>query len=141
MIEIEKINQQWKCRFSATLENIDAVDDLFAKYIESLGVDIDIFGVRILVRESLLNAVAHGSNTDPDKDVHFTAETDNDGITLTVRDSGQGFLWKDKVNIPDDFSENGRGLALMNIYSDDMSYNEKGNELMLRKYYKVEKPV
>jgi serine/threonine-protein kinase RsbW len=141
MIETEKKDNRWRCRFSATLENIDSVDDLFARYINSLQIPVDIFGLRILMREALLNAVTHGSQSDPEKTVDFIVETDNTGIDLIVRDTGEGFAWRDHQAMPTDLCESGRGLALMRIYSDNISYNKVGNIVSLRKNFKVAQSV
>lgn len=121
---------------SATLENIDDVDDRLAAYLSSQEVPVEVFAVRILLRESLLNAVTHGSGKDPSKTVHMEVKIDSDGIELDVRDSGPGFPWCDRRKDFDILGDGGRGLALMEIYSDEMIFNDKGNHLTLRKAFK-----
>jgi serine/threonine-protein kinase RsbW len=137
MIETQNQDNRWRCRFSATLENIDVVDDLFTGYIRGLRADMDIFGLRILAREAMLNAVIHGCRNNPDKTIGVLVETDNCGVTFTISDPGCGFKWTDHQRPSSDLCESGRGLALMRIYSDNITFNEAGNIVSLRKNFKV----
>ena len=89
-----------------------------------------------MIRESLLNSVAHGNRENPEKKVYLTFTHDCDGIEMTVRDEGEGFNWQNYLTRRQNgLAESGRGLALMSLYSDEMSYNDNGSELILRKYY------
>jgi serine/threonine-protein kinase RsbW len=141
MIETQKQDNRWRCRLSATLENIDEVDDLFTEYIKRLRTDVDVFVLRILVREALLNAVIHGCGNDPANTVDLLVETDNAGLTLMVSDPGEGFNWADHEGLPVDLCESGRGIALMKIYADSIAFNNSGNIVTLRKNYKVAQTI
>ncbi|MBN1765806.1 MAG: ATP-binding protein [Sedimentisphaerales bacterium] len=131
----------FKIRMSATLENIDVVDDTLANYLSGWDLPVDIFAVRILLREALLNAVTHGSGMDSRKTVRLEIRMNTDGIDMEVCDSGSGFPWWNLKEYTFNLDEGGRGLALMKIYSDNMEFNETGNTIILRKRYKVDEPI
>ena len=133
-MEIETFDNGMRAVFPATLENIDSLDDLVTERIEQAGWPVDLFAVRILLRESVLNAVTHGSGCDPCKTVCFELRFDGGTLEMIVRDSGVGFDWQSGDFEGDHaLDESGRGLALMKMYSDNMSYNETGCEVRLEK--------
>ena len=141
MLDVEKTDNMFEIKMSATLENIDVADDGLANYLSDEDLPVDIFAVRILLREALLNAVTHGSGTDPQKTVTMNLWKHTAGIDMEVCDSGSGFNWRDYKEFSFTLDEGGRGLALMKIYSDNMEFNESGNTVILRKRYKVDEPV
>lgn len=126
---------------SATLENIDTADDKLAEYLTDRKIPVDVFALRIILRESLLNAVTHGSDVNPEENVSFDLNIDNSRVTVKVNDNGSGFNWREHIYHDDNLSEGGRGLAMMKIYSDNMEFNESGNEVTLCKHLKVASSV
>ncbi len=137
MFEVIGTEDRFQIEMSATLEGIDRADEQLVAYLRANDVAVDVFGLRILLRESMLNAVTHGRGKDSDKTVRLDLAVDSTGVTLTVEDSGPGFAWSDHSQAFDDLDgDGGRGLALMRIYSDEMSYNEQGNQVVLRKCFK-----
>jgi len=92
------------------------------------------FDVILLAREALVNAVLHGCQQDPDKQVQFTLALDGDELVMTVEDSGPGFDWREQSHSLVDMSEeHGRGFLIFRCYATDFAYNDKGNRLTLRK--------
>ncbi len=136
MFEIYQTQHGINMRMSAILANIDTADDALAEYLDNQSLPIDIFATRILLREGLLNAVAHGAEENDSLIIHFELNYDPKGVTIFISDPGPGFDWKNQKSEPDDLDESGRGLALMKLYADKMTYNQKGNEITLRKYFK-----
>ncbi len=140
MFAVNETKSRFELTMSATLDGIDRADERLAAYLEAHNVAVDAFGLRILLRESMLNAVTHGSGTNPDKTVKLTLEVGAADVTLTVEDSGPGFAWANRGPGFDSLDgDGGRGLALMSIYSDGLSFNESGNQTILRK--KLRDPV
>ena len=136
MIETNIQNNRFELQMSSTLQNIDNADDIITEYLQDLDLPLDMFALRIMVRESMLNAVSHGNGENPDKITRFTMEHDCNGIQMTISDEGQGFCWQDYLQEHDGgLAESGRGLALMSLYSDQMIFNEQGNNLNLKKFY------
>lgn len=83
--------------------------------------------MRILLRELLMNAVIHGSGKDESKTVTFQVQTDDEGIAMIAEGKGEGFSIV-ATTVPRDVLLNGgRGLALMEIYSDRVTFNDRGN--------------
>ncbi len=133
MVNVVETGNRFHLTMPATLENIDEADDRFAAYLLDKHAHVDVFAMRILLRESLLNAVTHGSGKDPDKNVELVLEIESTHVTMCVKDTGAGFEWCSHQGGFDVDGDGGRGLALMEIYSDEMVFNEAGNEITLRK--------
>ncbi len=135
MIEVTQTDSGLALRMAATLDAIDEADDCVTAYLRSHEVPVDEFAARILLREALLNAVTHGSEKDPGKTVTLGLVLDGHGLTMTVEDSGAGFAWRDRSKTLDVLADGGRGLALMETFSDSMEFNERGNRVVLRKEF------
>ncbi len=143
MFQVEETTTGLQVRMSATLSNIDDADDRVAMFLREKAQNVDQFAVRILLRESVLNAVTHGSGKDPERMVILNVETMQEFVELRVQDPGVGFDWRSHSRDHDVevLSDGGRGIALMEIYSDEMIYNDSGNKLTLRKYYSTQTAV
>ena len=88
------------------------------------------------MHEALSNAVVHGNHEDPKKQVHVTCRCSLDGeVLITVRDEGKGF----NGEAPDPRSPerrlltHGRGLHIMKTLMDEVSFEENGTVVRLRK--------
>ena len=89
------------------------------------------------LHEALANAVIHGNGENSSKRVYVACRCYMDGeVSITVRDEGRGF---DCNAIPDPtFRENllltyGRGIYLMRTLMDEVSFEEGGSVVMMRK--------
>ena len=98
------------------------------------GSELDI---EIALREALLNAVIHGNMEDPCKHVHLTVRCRADGeVWIAIQDEGAGF---DSGCIPDPtapeflMSNHGRGIYLMRALMDEVSFEEGGTVVHMRK--------
>jgi serine/threonine-protein kinase RsbW len=98
------------------------------------GGEIDI---ETALREALANAVIHGNGDDSRKSVYVTCRCYMDGeVSITVRDEGRGF---NSNAVPDPtFLENllfthGRGIYLMKTLMDEVSFEEGGSVVRMRK--------
>jgi len=93
--------------------------------------------VELALREALGNAVVHGNRLDAHKLVHVRCRCKvGKGISLIVSDQGQGF---DPRTIPDPLTvenleaDHGRGIHLMKLAMDEVSFDERGTEVRMRK--------
>ncbi len=136
MYNTEKSSEHFRVYFSATLENIDRADDDLDAYFKQYPCAVDVFAVRILLRESLLNAVMHGSSNNPEKKVVLDLHIRSDSLVMKVTDSGNGFNYNEHTSNIDGLEEGGRGLALMKIYADEVKFNDTGNEVTFKKLFK-----
>ena len=89
---------------------------------------------RVGLTEALSNAMMYGNGHDPSKNVVVEVVMSQGCLQATVRDQGTGF---DPTSVPDPtLPENlsrscGRGLFLMRELLDEVSYNDRGNEVTL----------
>jgi serine/threonine-protein kinase RsbW len=89
---------------------------------------------RVGLTEALSNAMLYGNAHDPSKNVVVELVMGEGRLQATVRDHGSGF---DPASVPDPTRpENitrpcGRGLFLMRELLDEVSYNDRGNEVTL----------
>jgi serine/threonine-protein kinase RsbW len=93
--------------------------------------------VELALREALNNAVVHGNRLDAHKLVHVRCRCKvGEGISLIVSDQGQGF---DPRTIPDPLTvenleaEHGRGIHLMKLAMDEVSFEQRGAEVHMCK--------
>jgi serine/threonine-protein kinase RsbW len=89
--------------------------------------------VELALREALSNAVVHGNQLDAHKLVHVRCRCKvGKAISLIVSDQGQGF---DARTIPDPVAvenleaEHGRGIQLMKLVMDEVSFQQRGTEV------------
>ena len=93
--------------------------------------------VELALREALNNAVVHGNRLDARKLVHVRCRCRvGKGISIIVSDRGQGF---DASSVPDPvavenlLAEHGRGIHLMKLAMDEVSFDERGTEVHICK--------
>ena len=93
--------------------------------------------IEIALHEALANAVIHGHGESSCKRIYVTCRCYVDGeVSITVRDEGRGF---DSSAVPEPTSpENllfthGRGIYLMKTLMDEVSFEEGGAVVMMRK--------
>jgi len=98
--------------------------------------DIEV-DIEVALREALLNAIIHGNRKDPHKHVYVTISCGADGeVAMTIRDEGAGF---DSSSVPDPtapehrMSTHGRGIYLMRALMDEVSFEEGGTVVRMRK--------
>lgn len=96
----------------------------------------DTFGIHMAMEEAIMNAIHHGNQCSPDKDVHVLVELFDDRFYSKITDQGCGF---DPDALPDPTDEDnlendcGRGVMLIRNFVDVVNYNEKGNSVELTK--------
>jgi serine/threonine-protein kinase RsbW len=96
------------------------------------------FAVELALREALSNAVVHGNRMDAHKLVHVRCRCKvGKGISLTVSDQGQGFdprTVPDSVTVENLEADHGRGIHLMKLAMDEVSFEQRGTEVHMRKW-------
>jgi serine/threonine-protein kinase RsbW len=101
----------------------------------------DIFAVHLALEESLINAIKHGNNMDPKKEVKIEYSITSDKIEISMTDQGKGF---NPEVVPDPrlgenlYKSEGRGLLLIQSYMDEVEFNKRGNSVRIVRY--KEKP-
>jgi len=93
--------------------------------------------VELALREAITNAVLHGNSMDARKLVHVRCCCEGaKGVFIVIRDQGDGF---DPNNVPNPLAvenldaEHGRGIHLMKLAVDEVSFERGGTEVHIRK--------
>ena len=122
----------------STLEALEAVQRLVTEAAREFKLSEDFaYWMELTICESMINAIRHGNQEDRSRKVHIRAEISARGAKFTVRDEGPGF---DAKSVPDPcdpnnlFKPSGRWLMLIQHIMDEVSYNERGNEVTMVKY-------
>jgi serine/threonine-protein kinase RsbW len=103
--------------------------------------DRDIFGIRLAIEEALVNAIKHGNQMDISKKVRVACRVTSESVRIEIEDQGDGF---DFSEVPDPTADEnlerpcGRGLMLMRAFMTSITYNDKGNRVVLVKDKTVE---
>lgn len=110
-------------------EWINKLCDLYQISVEQYG------NVLIAITEAVNNAIIHGNKNVANKKTDIEYNIENQTITFTVFDEGNGFDFND---LPDPTSpENlekpqGRGIFLMNHLADEVNFIDIGNVVQLK---------
>jgi len=116
---------------------IPHVDAAIAGELAAVGFgERSVFGVKLAIEEAVINAIKHGNHNDKAKKVRVAFSVNDERAIIRVTDAGDGFR-PEEVPDPttDDHLEydHGRGIFLMRAYMDEVSFNEKGNEVVMVK--------
>jgi serine/threonine-protein kinase RsbW len=107
-------------------ENIELVQVVLRDCLERLGVEEDARGwVDLAVREALANAIKHGNEQNPSKQVHVDLEVEGEDLVIRVEDEGAGFDPSQLVDprAPENIlKKNGRGILFMEKFMDEIQY-------------------
>ncbi len=93
-----------------------------------------VFGIHLAIGEAIANAIKHGNQADPQKQIHIQSKISKGLLRIQIADEGSGF---DPATLPDPTApENleatfGRGIMVMRNYMDRVEFSEKGNLVLL----------
>jgi serine/threonine-protein kinase RsbW len=113
------------------------VDWLMSLIAQSRFVEGKAELVELALREAVSNAIIHGNRLEPRKLVHVRCCCEvGVGVFIAVRDQGHGF---DFNTVPNPLAnenllaEHGRGIHLMKLAVDEVSFERGGTEVHIRK--------
>jgi serine/threonine-protein kinase RsbW len=121
------------------MESVAEIEAAADKMAEEAGLDEDTrFQVAMAVREAAVNAVLHGNDYDPSKQVDVSLENTGSALVFVICDEGKGV---DPSTLPDPLApENllrgtGRGIFLIRSFMDEVHFRQlhPGTELTLVK--------
>jgi serine/threonine-protein kinase RsbW len=119
-------------KYSSTVENVDAFCMEVTKAMTKNGLANDLFAVELLAREAMTNAIIHGNDCDKDKKVSTLFRIQGDLAIIRITDEGHGFDWPTmKACSPDPLKTTGRGLKIYSLYASRLSFNRRGNSILL----------
>jgi serine/threonine-protein kinase RsbW len=122
------------------MESVGEVEAAADKLAAEAGLNEDqCFQIAMAVREAAVNAVLHGNEYDPSKQIDFTLENTGTALVFTIADQGKGL---DPESLPDPLApENllrgtGRGIFLIRAFMDEVHFRQlhPGTELTLVKH-------
>ena len=105
--------------------------------------DHDLFSIKLALEEALVNAIKHGNQYDRAKKVQISYQVLPDRFEILITDEGVGF---DPADVPDPTAvENlerpcGRGLMLMRHYMTEVTFNDRGNAVVLSRALRNGRP-
>jgi len=101
------------------------------------------FEIEVSLYEALANAVEHGCEHDPEKNIEVVVACDvQRGMIIIVRDPGAGF---DPKSVPSPvvgeniYNDSGRGIFLINELMDEVRFEKGGTEIWMIKVPSNEK--
>ncbi|MGD0096573.1 MAG: ATP-binding protein [Terracidiphilus sp.] len=124
----------------STMESVAEVETAAEKLAVEAGLDEDdCFHIAMAAREAAVNAVLHGNEYDPAKQMTASFENTGAALVITVADQGKGL---DPETLPDPLApENllrgtGRGIFIIRSFMDEVHFRQlhPGTELRLVKY-------
>jgi len=133
--------------FTSRLAGISSFVDQLMRFIQIFMGEVGIAKeieeeLEIAIHEALANAVIHGNHEDPKKQVHVACRCSMDGeLLISVQDEGEGF---DSRKVPDPTEvqrlvlPHGRGIHLMRAFMDEVSFEENGTVVRMRKRMKAQ---
>ncbi len=128
------IQDQLELSYSKNIGDIDQVEEKVCNFVDKY--HNTLVEVRASFHEMLINALEHGSSRE--EDVEIKVKITDCYVLVMIKDQGEGFEWRDKVNkklnlnnLEKEFSSRGRGIKMASQFSDYIWYNEKGNKAHL----------
>ncbi len=96
----------------------------------------ELFGIKLSLEEAFANAIKHGNQFDPEKQVHVDATITPGTLDVAIRDEGAGYC-PDCVADPTASCNlehpGGRGLLLIRAYMDEVLHSDQGREVRMIK--------
>jgi serine/threonine-protein kinase RsbW len=118
-------NRTLQLKLESKTDSVDAAEIIVQSLAREAGYSEDeIDHIGMAVRESMVNAVAHGNGYSEDKSVYFKVSSDSAKMTVKITDEGEGF---DPEDVPDPtdpanlLKTSGRGLLLMRALMDEFT--------------------
>ena len=127
-------------KLSSTMESVVEVEAAADQMAVEAGLDEDQrFHIAMAVREAAINAVLHGNDYDPARQIEVSLENTGKDLMITIADQGRGF---DPGKVPDPLAKEnllrgtGRGIFLIRSLMDEVHFRQlhPGTELTLVKH-------
>jgi serine/threonine-protein kinase RsbW len=122
------------------MESVEVVEAAADEMAVEAGLDEDQrFHIAMAVREASINAVLHGNEYDPTRQIEVTLENTGKDLRIAIADEGRGF---DPGKVPDPLAQEnllrgtGRGIFLIRSLMDEVHFRQlhPGTELTLVKH-------
>jgi serine/threonine-protein kinase RsbW len=132
------LNGDTTCQVESGPSHHISINSCVLGFMNKVGaVEESEIDIEVALREALANAVIHGNHEDSHKRIYVTCRCQIDGeVSITIQDEGDGFDSRevpDPTNPPRRLLSNGRGIYLIRPLMDEVSFEEHGNVVHMRK--------
>lgn len=124
-----------KIKIKSKIENLRIVEKEIDEISSRIGIKQDYYGkILVSTMEAVNNAIVHGNRSEESKSVEISITYKEKKLIIKISDEGEGFI---PTSVPDPTKpENiekyhGRGVFLMSKLADEITFNEKGNEVTM----------
>ncbi|MGM0369365.1 MAG: SpoIIE family protein phosphatase [Bacillota bacterium] len=127
-----KSNRKIVEKIASDFEQMSQLETEVINFLDGYVSEID--NIQMGLHEILTNAIEHGNQLDKSKQVEVKVNLFDDYIRIVVADEGEGFDWKEKLNVDLEdlgFAERGRGIIVAEQIFAKIKYNELGNQVCL----------
>lgn len=131
MFEIDEQNDAVVFTLSSEMHLVDNVIKESQRFLRQFDIS-EFSGFKLVLRELLNNAVEHGNYNISDRTVSCRLERIGEKrFKVSVQDEGKGFDYDKLVmTLPEDPRQiRNRGYALVNAFSDQINFNDRGNRV------------
>ncbi|HXG92978.1 MAG TPA: ATP-binding protein [Blastocatellia bacterium] len=140
MASDESVTETIELSIDSKLEFVDKVGAVTKNITARLGFgEDDASWIELAVHEAVINAITHGNKNSAENQVDVRFVIESDGLTVYVRDYGEGF---DPSKLPDPtdaehlLNPTGRGIFYMRTFMDEVEYSihpEGGSLVRMKK--------
>lgn len=119
----QRLARSWYWEGQATLESAREASRGIREFIADVGLPLDEQTAwELLVSEAANNCAVHGAVDGKACKIDLLVTVMPEKVMLRLGDSGPGFEWPHLTELPDESSESGRGLYLIDALSDQRYY-------------------
>lgn len=119
--------------FSSDLDGICHAENLLEEVSQKYHFGAEVYGnIMVSVVEAVSNAIEHGNNSDANKLVKLSCRFENEELSFSVEDEGEGFENDDLSDptLPENLlNPYGRGIFLIKHLADDVKFHKNGKEI------------
>jgi serine/threonine-protein kinase RsbW len=127
---------QKEINIESDITNLTIVENAIDNLTNEIGINKDSYGkILIAVLEAVNNAIIHGNKSDLKKSVKVDFLIERNNLSVSVTDEGTGFKPEEVPDptSPENIEEiSGRGIFLMSKLADEIEFNRKGNNVILK---------
>ncbi len=122
------------------MESVGTIEAAAEKLALEAGLEEEeLFHVAMAVREAAVNAVLHGNEYDPAKQVAVSLENTGSALVITISDEGRGLIpetVQDPLAPENLLRGTGRGIFLIRSFMDEVHFRQlhPGTELTMVKH-------
>ncbi len=127
--------EQKTIRLKSEPASLNQLERLIEEVCDAHNLNHSYLGcISVAVTEAFENALTHGNQNDPKKIIIVDFQKTSAGVTFSIKDDGNGFNHQAIPDLKDDGKDKefpGRGIFLIKSLTDNVKFNEKGNQIDL----------